>query len=210
MRKQCKSRIKGIGVIYIALILTGTIYLIIPSPGNFPDLPNSYKSIEPGDTTQIKNISAYYSDEPRILATTFYRNYFSRSRLWGIPLPTIRLNHPPERIREVLRATQQATFAEEFVHPLRESVFVSGFEWNNDPFTPPAQRIQNAPFVNNRSYAFKITVFYQPTPVWQRLLVFYFTVGLIYLLVRQYKGLIKRISTYKATPCDSARRSPWL
>ena len=181
-------------IIFVTLIIFGSIYLIIPAPSYFPDLPNSYKSIEPGDTGQIKNVSAYYTDEPRIFATTFYRNYFSRSPLWGIYLPTIRLNHPPERMREVLRGTQQTTFAEEFVHLFRESVFIGGFEWNNDPFTPPGQRIQNAPFVNSRTYAFKITVYYQPTPVWQRLLVFYLVVGLIFVLINQYIGLLNRFT----------------
>ena len=182
-----------IKILLLLLFLIGTFYLVIPAPSTFPDLPNSYKSIEPGDTTQMTNVSAYYTDEPREFATNFYRYYFSFSPLLNIPLPTLRLNHPPERIREVLRDTQQSTFVEEFVHPLRESVFINGFEWNNDPFTPPAQRIQNAPFVNNRSYAFKITVYYQPTPVWQRLIVFYLTLGLVYVLIMQYVGLVKRI-----------------
>lgn len=176
----------------VTFLILGTIYLLLPSPSTFPDLPGAVKSIEPGDTTQIANVSAYYTDMARKDVVDFYFNCFSRSPFLNIPLITYKLNHPPERIREVLRDTQQSTYVEEIVHPFRESVFVNGFEWDNDPFTPPARRIKNVLIVNGQEYQFKNTLFYQPTLWWQRLLIFYLTVGLGYLLITEANKLIKR------------------
>lgn len=182
---------------FILLFLVGTFYLSLPAPENFPALPGSIKSIEPGDTTQIANVSAYYTDMPRKDVVDFYFSYFSRSPFLDTPLPTYKLNHPPERIREVLRDTQQTTFVEEIVHPLRESVFVSGFEWNNDPFTDPGRRIKNILVVNGKTYQFKITLYYQPSLVWQRFLIFYGCLGAIYLLIKAYKGFFNRFKNLK-------------
>lgn len=176
-------------IIFLIVTFLGTFYLILPAPRDFPYLPNSVKSTEPGDTVQIPGVSAYYTDAPRKEVVDFYFNYFSHSPFLGIPLITYKLNHPPERIREVLRETQQSTYVEEIVHPLRESVFVSGFEWENDPFTPPEHRAKNALLVGEKIYKSKVTLFYQESKIWQRLLVFYLSVLAIYLLFKAYYGL---------------------
>ncbi len=183
---------KPLKIIFLLLFLVGTFYLCLPAPKDFPYLPGSVKSVEPGDTVQIANVSAYYTDMSRQEVMKFYTDYFSRSPFLNIPLPTYRLNHPPERIREVLRATQQSTFVEEAVHPLRESVFINGFEWNNDPFTSPKNRAKNILIVNGRTYQFKITLFYQESALWQRLLVYDAALAAIYLLIRVYRDLLKR------------------
>jgi len=179
-------------IIFFLFLLLGTFYLVLPSPDDFPALPNSLKSTEPGDTVQIPGVSAYYTDISRKEVVDFYFQYFSKSPFLGIPLITYKLNHPPERIREVLRDTQQSTYVEEIVHPLRESVFVNGFEWNNDPFTPPQARAKNILLVGGKVYQFKVTLFYQHSQWWQRLLIFYLTMGLIYLLVKETKKLVQR------------------
>lgn len=180
---------------FVFFIILGTLYLVLPAPKEFPDLPNAVKSIEPGDTIQIANVSAYYTDMPRKEVVDFYFRYFSRSPFLNIPLISYKLNHPPERIREVLRDTQQSTYVEEIVHPLRESVFVNGFEWNNDPFTPPKQRIKNVLIVNGRTYQFKVTLFYQESEVWQRLIVFYLILFCSYQLIKNYMRFLRRIVT---------------
>jgi hypothetical protein len=179
-------------ILFIILFIAGTFYLSLPSPKSFPALPNSVKSTEPGDTIQIKNVSAYYTDMTREEVVRFYFDYFSKSPFLNIPLPTYKLNHPPERIREVLRETQQSTFVEEIVHPLKESVFVNGFEWNNDPFTAPEDREQNVLIANGRTYQFKITLYYQESQIWQRLLVFYLILALTYFIFRAIAGVIER------------------
>ncbi|PIV01258.1 hypothetical protein COS54_01190 [Candidatus Shapirobacteria bacterium CG03_land_8_20_14_0_80_39_12] len=179
-------------VFFVITFFIGTFYLLLPVPKNFPDLPGAVKSTEPGDTVQIANVSAYYTDMPRKDVVRFYQDYFSRSPFLGIPLITYKLNHPPERIREVLRDTQQSTYVEELIHPLRESVFINGFEWNNDPFTSPGGRIKNILVVNGKTYQFKVTLYYQESKIWQRILIFYLILILIYLLVLSYRGILKR------------------
>lgn len=179
--------IKVIKILGILLFFLGNFYLILPAPKNFPDLPNSIKSTEPGDTVQIPGVSAYYTDIPRKEVVDFYFKYFSKSPFWGIPLITYKLNHPPERIREVLRETQQSTYVEELVHPFRESVFISGFEWNNDPFTPPKSRPKNILLVDGRVYQFKVTLFYQESKIWQRLLIFWLSCFACWLIYKVYK-----------------------
>lgn len=182
---------------FFLIFILGTIYLSLPAPKNFPDLPNSIKSTEPGDTVQIPGVSAYYTDTPRKDVINFYFKYFSRSPFLGIPLITYKVNHPPERIREVLRETQQSTYVEEIIHPFRESVFVSGFEWENDPFTPPKSRKKNILLVDGKIYKFKVTLFYQESKLWQRLIIFYLSLFLFYLILGEYsKLLIKTLSMF--------------
>ncbi len=183
---------KSLKAIYVGLFLLGTVYLALPASNNFPPLPQGVKSTEPGDTIQIANVSAYYTDISREEVVKFYQNYFSHSSFLAIPLPTLKLNHPPERIKEILRQTQQSTYLEEIVHPFRESLFISGFEWNNDPFTKPERRIKNILLIDGKVYQFKVTLFYQESKVWQRLLVFYLTLGATYLLYQAYLGLYQR------------------
>ena len=179
-------------IILFLVLLLGTSYLALPTPNKFPPLPGSVKSVEPGDTVQISGVSAYYTNMSRKEVVEFYSEYFSRSPFLNLPLITYRLNHPPERIREVLRNTQQSTFVEEIVHPFRESVFVNGFEWNNDPFTPPESRPQNILNVNGKTYQFKITLFYQESKLWQRLIIFYLTVAASYLLFKFYLEILNK------------------
>lgn len=183
---------------FFLIFILGTVYLCLPAPKNFPDLPNSLRSTEPGDTIQIPGVSAYYTDTSRKEVVDFYFKYFSRSPFLGIPLITYKVNHPPERIREVLRETQQSTYVEEIIHPFRESVFVSGFEWENDPFTPPKSRIKNILLVDGKVYKFKVTLFYQESKLWPRLLIFYLSLFLFYLILEEYsKILTKTFSIFK-------------
>lgn len=185
---------KFLKIAFFLVFLLGTFYLSLPAPHDFPDLPGAVKSTEPGDTVQIANVSAYYTDLPRQEVIDFYFRYFSRSPFLNIPLITYKLNHPPERIREVLRDTQRSTYVEELVHPLRESVFVSGFEWNNDPFTSPERRITNILVVNGKTYQFKVTLFYQESRLWQRLLIFYLILLSGYGLIWGFSGIYRRFN----------------
>ena len=184
---------RWVKIIFALVFVLGTFYLLLPAPRDFPPLPGSVKSTEPGDTVQIANVSAYYTDMPRQQVVDFYFDYFSRSSFLGIPLITYKLNHPPERIREVLRDTQQSTFVEEIVHPLRESVFVNGFEWDNDPFTAPERRKKNILIVEGKEYKFKITLFYQESQLWQRLMIFYLSLLAFWGLCRGYSLMLGKL-----------------
>ena len=173
--------------IFLTIFLLSNLYLLLPPPKELPDLPESLKSTEPGDTVQIKGVSAYYTDLPRKEVVEFYVQNFSRSSFLNIPFISYRLNHPPERIREVLRPTQFSTYVEEIVHPFRGSLFVNGYEWGNDPFTPVKQRGKNIIVVNGKTYQFKITLYRQYSSWWQRLLIWWgicLLIILIYLAIK--------------------------
>lgn len=152
--------------IFTVFNLLAVWYLITPPP-TIPDLVDSVKSDLPGDTTQLKNVSAYFTNLSRSEVTTFYKANFNG------PF-RIRLNHPPERSQDVIIDTMQSNYLEEYILPFKESVFINGFEWQNDPFTKEEKRIANKLIYYDREYFAKITIKTFPTSVPQRLLSFFF------------------------------------
>lgn len=160
----------------ILLFLVGLIYVLlpgVPTVYQFPAIPNSVKSNLDGDTWQNENIIAYFSDFRREEITNFYRSYFSRS-LIGIPLPVISLNRPPEEAYKYVRDQQESTFLEEFVFPLRESIFVNGYEpeIHNKMLGRKQEFIGNHILYNKEYYATKTTLRYYPSDVISRLIVY--------------------------------------
>lgn len=105
------------------------LYMIWPGPtaiGNFKPLPQSAKSTLEGDTIQIPNVSAYFSNNFRSSVIPFYfKNYQDDNHF---PFPPLRLNHNPEYSWTVIKKPTDTTYLEEFVYPLRASLFVNGFE----------------------------------------------------------------------------------
>ncbi len=160
--------------IWLFLGLLVSVYLLIPGP-KFPppDLPESLKSDEPGDTVQLINVSAYFTDSEREKVIAFYQDYFSRSSFLDIPLPVIRLNHPPEYAKQVIKDTMQTYYFEELVHPFRESLYVNGFEWERDVFTAPEKREKNRIFIADRIWKAKVTLRWFPSNLILRVLVFW-------------------------------------
>lgn len=118
--------------ILIALFIIGLVYILTSGPSSiddFPPLPNSLKSDEPGDTVQVPNVAAYFSDYDRPQITKFYKEAYQASFFFGRFIPAITLNYPPisayQYVRDLL---QLSTFLEEYVYPLKGSVFVNGYE----------------------------------------------------------------------------------
>lgn len=140
-------------------------YLTLPLPV-IPDLPYSAKSDLPGDTTQLKNVSGYFTNLTRTEVITFYK-----ANLNG-PF-RIQLNHPPEKAKDVILDTIQSYYLEEFVFPFKASIFINGYDWQNDVFTKPEKRIANRLLYNGIEYQSKITVKSYPTNLWSRLLGFF-------------------------------------
>ena len=62
--------------IFVIFNLLAVLYLISPTP-SLPDLPNSAKSDLPGDTVQISNVSAYFTNMTRTEVMNFYKAYYS-------------------------------------------------------------------------------------------------------------------------------------
>jgi hypothetical protein len=150
--------------IFLIFNLLIILYLISPVP-QLVDLPHSIRSQEPGDTIELKNVSAYYTNLSRTEVINFYK-----ANLNG-PF-RIQLNHPPEKSKDIIRDTIQSYYLEEFVFPFKESVFINGYEWANDVFTKPEKRIVNKLLYENKEYSAKITIKIIPTNLPCRLIAF--------------------------------------
>ena len=160
------------------------IYLISPIP-TLPDLVNSAKSNEPGDTIQLKNVSAYYTNMTRTEVMNFYKTYYSG------PFRII-LNHPPERSKEIIKDTIQSYYFEEFVLPFKESLYINGFEWENDVFTKAENRVKNKLIFKDKEYKAKITIKTFPTSIPKRITAFLFTEATIIFAFCIYKSFLKK------------------
>lgn len=172
--------------LFIALFLVfNTLviaYLVSPTP-TLKDIPNTVKSELPGDTTQIKNVSAYFGNLSRTEVINFYKaNYHGPFR--------IQLNHPPEKAKEIIRDTTQSYYLEEIILPFKESIFINGYEWQNDVFTKPEKRYANKLLYNNIEYQTKITIKVFPTSIAQRLITFFILEAAIISIIFIYKSLI--------------------
>lgn len=177
--------IKKILIITLCLFNIFTVvYLISPTPV-LPDLVNSVKSDEPGDTVQLANVSAYYTNMTRTEVMNFYKAYYSG-------LFRIILNHPPEKSKEIIRDTIQSYYLEEYVLPFKESVFINGFEWENDVFTKPEKRIKNKLIFKGKEYKAKITIKTIPTSKPKRFFAFFFTEAVVIFILYSYKSFLKK------------------
>lgn len=114
---------------YVIFSLLLLIYMVWPGPSQISDfkaLPNSDKSTLEGDTIQIPNVVGYFSDNYRKYVVAYYlKDYQQNSHL---PFPPLQLNHPPEFSWNVIKKHTDSTYLEELVYPLRDSLYVNGFE----------------------------------------------------------------------------------
>ena len=163
--------------------------MIWPGPtgiNQFQPLSNSDKSTLEGDTIQIPNVSAYFSDNFREFVTRFYRSNYQN--LSYLPFPPLRLNHPPQFSWLVIKKHTDSTYLEEFVYPLKGSLYVNGFEpfyedgmpkwWGAAKFTQ-----------DGNTYFTKTTLRFYPSPVWARIIVW---LGILISTLAVYK-LAKKI-----------------
>jgi len=182
-----KKRLK---ILVLIIYLLGVVYLILPGPV-IPNLPESFKSTEPGDTWQFPGIWAYYTNLSRQESVDFYRNAFSRSYLLKLPLPTLRLNHPPEYAQETIRETQRFSYCEEFIHPFRESLFVSAWIPSQDEIYLTKTKDPKAEIeIEGKRYKAKVILYHVESPVWARILVWTGAVGMGVLLSLIAKSIV--------------------
>src|SRR3989344_6860342 len=117
---------KKIFFIFSFLLL---IYMLWPGPARidqFKALPESEKSTLEGDTIQIPNVSAYVSNNFRGFVIPFYSDNYQN--LVKLPFPPLRLNYPPEYSWTAIKKHTDSTYLEELVYPLRDSLYINGFE----------------------------------------------------------------------------------
>lgn len=163
-------------VIVIMFILV-LVYILVPGPdsiSDFPPIPDSLKSKEPGDTYQVSDIAAYFSDYDRAKITDYYKNAYRKIFPFGKFLPPISLNHPPGLARQVVRNEQTGTFLEEYVYPLRGSIFINGYEpWvENEMKKKEHGFIGDHIHINGRYFISKTTLRFYPADFLGRLVVY--------------------------------------
>ncbi len=186
---------KWLKITMAVVYLLGIVYLVLPEPV-IPNLPGALKSIEPGDTTQMPGVWAYYTNLSRREAVDFYKEAFSKSSFLKIPLPTYILNHPPEYARETIRATQQSNFYEEIVHPLRESLFVNGWIPKEDKvYLARSLEPMTEFIIDGQNFSAKITLYHVRSTIWARILIWTGIISLIIMIIMAFRAII---------------RSPWL
>ncbi len=155
-----------LGVIYFL----GIFYLVLPNPV-YPDLSFSSRSDEPGDTWQHLDQKAFYTQTERSDVLSELENAFAL-RQFSLVAPSFRLNYRPEETTFFVREQVDSSYLEEIVHPLRESLFVSGWEPQNSP------RWQDLPYEErpriekyNQEFHAKITLRLSSSSVWARILI---------------------------------------
>ena len=106
--------------IYFILSLLFLFYIALPTPA-FPEPPDdALRSKESADTeTPLRR--AYFTNATREEVMEHYLNEFKGYRL----------NYPPEESGTIIRDQTRSTFLEEIVRPLRESLYINGFEPKN-------------------------------------------------------------------------------
>ena len=167
--------------IFVIFNLLAIFYLTSSVPV-LPDLPNSAKSDLPGDTVQISNVTAYFTNMSRTEVINFYKAYYGG-------LFRINLNHPPERSKDIFVDTMQSYYLEEFILPFKESLYINGFEWENDVFTKVESRSKNKLIYHDIEYKAKITLRRFPVPITSRLIAFFSVelgVIVIFLVFKSY------------------------
>lgn len=170
--------------VFLIFSLALLIYMVWPGPNKISDfegLPNSSKSTLEGDTIQIPNVSAYFSDNFREFIVPFYKENFQK--LNNFPFPPIQINRPPEHSWIAIKKHTDTTYIEEFVYPLRGSLYVNGFEpfysdgspkfWGSTVFT-----------IGEVSYLTKTTLRYYPSNLLARIIVWVGIVSSVYLLYK--------------------------
>lgn len=174
-------------LIFAALLL---IYMLWPGPSKISDfsaLPNSDKSKLSGDTFQIPNVAGYFSNNYREFVVPFYRNEFWHKT--HLPFPPLRLIYAPEFSWNVIKKHTDSTYLEELIYPLRDSLFVNGFEpfysdgkpkfWGSTKFE-----------VDGESFFTKTTLRFYPSTLIVKVIVWLGIVISIYFIFKLARKII--------------------
>ncbi|QQG43447.1 MAG: hypothetical protein HYW45_00315 [Candidatus Daviesbacteria bacterium] len=159
------------------IFILGLLYIILPGPTSVEDfspLPQSAKSDEPGDTVQVPNIAAFFSFSKRAEITEFYRQDYQDSFIFGKFFPPLTLNYPPEEAKRMVRDQIYVTFMEEYVYPLRGSIFVGGYEpfVHNELLKAPHNFVGDHVHINGVYYDSKTTLRFYPNNIIWRIFVY--------------------------------------
>lgn len=148
--------------------------------------PGSVESSEPADT-ETPTRRAYFTDYTREEVMKHYAMQLTNS-------PTLRLNYPPEDAQTLIRDQTRSTFLEELVHPLRQSLYINGFE---------PKIAKDDIWYKGTHYRQKLIVRSVTSPIWARvgittliaILSYFLTIGLVNSIASFLIGII-RFSRY--------------
>lgn len=166
------------------------LYMIWPAPSKisqFKALPTSSKSTLEGDTIQIPNVAGYFSDNYREFTTNYYKNYFQK--LSFLPFSPLRLNHPPEYSWIAIKRHTDSTYIEEFVYPLRGSLYVNGLEPFYEDGSPKFWGSVKFDEGGGQWYT-KTTLRYYPSKILTRIIVWLGITVSLYFLLKLGKNIL--------------------
>lgn len=125
----------------IAIYVAGVFYLAQPIPV-LPTLDNATLSNEEGDTWQNPDQRGYYTNLTRSQVLNQIQSK-SQIKIFGWTVPNYRLNYRPEEAHELIRDQLKSNYMEEIVYPLRNSIYVNGWEPKKSPLyaNKPAKEI---------------------------------------------------------------------
>lgn len=155
---------------------------------NFPPLPESVKSTEEGDTIQVPNVAAYFSNSFRKMVIAYYQEQYL---LNGLPLLPWRLNYPPEYAYTAIKDQTRSTYLEELIFPLRDSLFINGYEPFYEDGKPRFRGATNI-VIGDKFFNTKTNLRFYPSPIWVRVIVWMGVNLSLILLWKMSKEVLKR------------------
>ncbi len=181
-------------VLLVSIIfLIGVLYLVLPSP-SLPDLSESARSDEAGDTWQNPDQKGFYSDLTRSQVLSDLQSKFIVT-FGNLVIPSYRLNYRVEEAYELVRDQLNSNYLEEVVYPLRESLFINGWEPKNAPrYAHLAPRDIPDISLHGVVYAAKITLKPVYSAVWARLLIWTLIFPATYLVFLSVKKSLNKVN----------------
>ncbi len=171
----------GNKILALVFFLVSAVLLVyvFPKSPEFPTPPSdAVQSNEPADTESPLR-KAYFTNLNREEVLLHYMSVFNK----GFNVYTPRLNYPPEESATIIRDQTRSTYLEEIAHPLRESLYINGFEPKSEKDTIIIDKVK---------WNQKIIVRYVPSPVWVRVAVLLTSAISAYFLVLEYINAKKR------------------
>jgi hypothetical protein len=179
--------------LFVGFSLLLFLYMMWPfgprSIADFPALPQSVKSTLSGDTTEVANISAYFSDNYRKFVIPYY--YLVFQGLSKFPIPPLELNYPPEDAYIYVKDQTQSTYLEEIAYPLRDSIFVNGLEPFDEKTTEPRYAGASKFSEAGRFWQTKVTLRFYHASLLARFAVLILIICSLYLLRMVFVKYIK-------------------
>lgn len=166
---RVKSAMK---VLLILFWFVFVVYLIPASPDFPAPPPGSVQSMELADS-ETSARRAYFTNYSREEVIAHYRDQMTDTTF---SFAMQRLNYPPEDAQILIRDQTRSTFLEELSYPLRESLYINGFE---------PKVAKDEIWYKGEHFRQKITIKYVPNSVNLRLIIAVGLLGVSWALIRE-------------------------